>query len=166
MSFSKRAAPCTLGNPSAIQAKIDSAALSFHGSWGLQVRRHGNLQSSFAINYASLLRSYALSNSLIDGMCLHAHIIRHNLDSTALLGNLLVQMYGQCGALDEASAVFASLLDRDQFAWNFLIRSYATNGPAAESLLLFQQMLLEGVLPDRFILGVVWKSMLLLGRLL
>lgn len=85
-------------------------------------------------------------------MLLHARIIRHKLDVNAFLGNLLVQLYGHCGALNEASAVFALLPHRDHFAWNFLIRSYAASCPLAEPLLLYQRMLLEGILPDRFIL--------------
>eukprot|EP00250_Pteridium_aquilinum_P035835 c9987_g1_i1 orf=1-528(-) len=115
-----------------------TSRLILHGCCHQYLRQAFHTEFPSAVNspqYASLLRACTSSKCLIDGMRLHAQIIRHKLDVNALLGNLLIQMYGHCGALDEASAVFALLPHRDHFAWNFLIRSYAASGPPAEALL-------------------------------
>lgn len=125
---------------------------SLQSKKGFQARRDCPSFGFDLSQYASLLRSCGTAKGLKDGMCVHARIIQNGFNQNAFLGNLLVQMYGNCGALDEASAVFASLPYRDHFGWNFLIRSYAANWLATESLQLYERMLLEGVLPDRFIL--------------
>ncbi|KAH7423548.1 hypothetical protein KP509_12G060700 [Ceratopteris richardii] len=111
-----------------------------------------SIMKSTEHTYASALRFYASSKNLINGMCLHAHMIRHELDYSSLLGNLLIQMYGECGAVLEASAVFNFLHEKDHFAWNFLIRSHAVSSSPAKSFHLFHRMLLEAILPDRYIL--------------
>ena len=56
----------------------------------------------------------------------HPHSsVKHGIDQDALLGNLLLQMYGSCGALEDACWVFNSMQKRDQFSWNFMIRVHA-----------------------------------------
>lgn len=81
----------------------------------------------------------------------HDCIIGSGLEQKKLLGNLLLQVYGNCGALEDTHAFFAKMQERDLFSWNCVIKAYARNGRGKEALELFEQMYLEELTADRFI---------------
>lgn len=101
--------------------------------------------------YAQLLRSSSVSKSLVEGKRAHQHIITLALEHNDLLRNLLIQLYGTCGALEDARALFAQMQPRDNFAWNFMIAAYTQHGQGDKGLELFEQMKLEAVIPDKHI---------------
>ncbi|KAH7421802.1 hypothetical protein KP509_13G076400 [Ceratopteris richardii] len=86
------------------------------------------------------------------GMAVHHQLIRSNHDADSFLCNLLVQMYGKCGALDEANCVLARIPQRDVFTWTFIISAYSRASKGCDSQQLFSQMLHEAVLPSSFTL--------------
>eukprot|EP00249_Psilotum_nudum_P028874 c38853_g1_i1 orf=1-384(-) len=49
--------------------------------------------------YASLLRRCGNEKALIEGKCLHALIVHYGNEQDPFFGNLLLEMYGKCGAL-------------------------------------------------------------------
>lgn len=100
-------------------------------------------------NYASQLRCCSHTKALSEGMGLHDSIIRCGCDTDRFLGNLLVQMYGSCGSLDDARAVFCRILDRNLYSWTILIEAFTENGHDEEALKLHKQMQVEGVQPDK-----------------
>ncbi|KAH7352768.1 hypothetical protein KP509_19G062800 [Ceratopteris richardii] len=66
-----------------------------------------------------------MRRALSMGMAVHHQLIRSNHDADSFLCNLLVQMYGKCGALDEANCVLARIPQRDVFTWTFIISAYS-----------------------------------------
>eukprot|EP00249_Psilotum_nudum_P000281 c11205_g1_i1 orf=2-520(-) len=78
--------------------------------------------------YAALLRRCGHAKELSAGKCVHSHIIKSGYDRDRLLGNLLVQMYGNCGRLEDARSVFCRIRQRNVFSWNILLAAYAQNG--------------------------------------
>lgn len=81
---------------------------------------------SFA-TLASLLRLYGKAKALADARLVHAHISRCGYDRDTFLGNCLVQMYGECGNLDDARAVSDKLPNPNLYSWNILMKAYAQN---------------------------------------
>ncbi|EFJ36756.1 hypothetical protein SELMODRAFT_61782, partial [Selaginella moellendorffii] len=79
----------------------------------------------------------------------HRELQRLGIDQDTYLGNLLVQMYGKCGYVEEAMAVFQRIKDRNVFSWTILMDACTENGLSELTLELFRRMLLEGIRPDR-----------------
>lgn len=104
---------------------------------------------------ASVLRCCGNAKALSDGKEVHHHIVRNVVEPTTYLGNFLVQMYGNCGALEDAHACFTRMCKRDQFSWMFLITANARNGHGQNALVLFDQMQSEDVVPDKFIFASI-----------
>eukprot|EP00250_Pteridium_aquilinum_P003780 c14069_g2_i1 orf=3-1508(-) len=103
--------------------------------------------------FASVLRCCRDTKSLSHGKCIHSIIIACGFEHHTFFQNLLIQMYGSCGALSDASALLLSMPLRNMFSWIFIIRAYAEHGYVSKSLDFFEQMKLEGmaVLPCKFL---------------
>ncbi|XP_024520666.1 pentatricopeptide repeat-containing protein At2g13600 [Selaginella moellendorffii] len=96
-------------------------------------------------DYAPLLRQCSKQRSLHSGRRLHAQILRHRLDRHTLLCNLLVQMYGRCGCLDEARSIFDKTPERNLFSWSIMIAAYAQNGHPTFALAVYREMLQRSI---------------------
>lgn len=110
---------------------------------------HRMEQSGFQMDSstcASLLRS---CKALSDGKLVHEHITRNGQVRNVFLGALLVQMYGKCGALEDAWFCFAEVHERDVLMWNLMIGASVKHGQGNETLQLFKRMQWEGVIPDK-----------------
>ncbi|XP_024526985.1 pentatricopeptide repeat-containing protein At3g03580 [Selaginella moellendorffii] len=95
--------------------------------------------------YLPLLRACDKLSSLRK---IHQQMIQKKVLVDKLLKNVLIDMYGKCGGLDESRAVFQSIQDRDGpnvFSWTVLISAYARNGHNNVALDLFHRMELAGV---------------------
>eukprot|EP00249_Psilotum_nudum_P005992 c19378_g1_i1 orf=48-1511(+) len=117
------------------------------------------------LKYASLLRWCGNAKSLADGKWVHARIIGSGRDGEAFLGNLLVQMYGKCGSVEDARAVFDRISERNLFSWNLMISVYAQNRHGKQALRLFGQMQAEGFSPDKFTVTSLLSACAKLGAL-
>eukprot|EP00249_Psilotum_nudum_P007102 c20305_g1_i1 orf=87-857(+) len=90
--------------------------------------------------YASLLRRCGMVKSLAGGRLVHAHIISSGYQRNRFLGNLLVQMYGNCGSLEDAEAVFDKIQRPNVFSWNIMIAAYAQNGSPEDARRIFDKI--------------------------
>lgn len=54
--------------------------------------------------------------------------------------NSLVTMYAKCGKLEQSSAVFHMMDERDVVSWNAIVAGHAQNGHLYEALCLFDEM--------------------------
>eukprot|EP00249_Psilotum_nudum_P025753 c30614_g1_i1 orf=3-737(-) len=102
-------------------------------------------------SYASLLRWCGKARSLFEGKCIHAHMIKSGYERDRFLGNLLVEMYGKCGAVEDARGVFEKLDRRNVFSWTVMIGVYVHHGYGKEALLLFRQIREGDVILDKAI---------------
>ncbi|KAI5065835.1 hypothetical protein GOP47_0018459 [Adiantum capillus-veneris] len=109
-------------------------------------------QNDVLCNYALLLRLHGDTRTLSMGMVTHDHLIRSELEVDVFLGNLLVQMYGKCGALEEAHSVLTQMHEHDVFVWTFIISAYAHAGQASDAVQFLNQMQHEAVVPSSFTL--------------
>eukprot|EP00250_Pteridium_aquilinum_P018563 c24123_g15_i1 orf=210-1982(+) len=101
--------------------------------------------------YASLLRHHGQHKALSEGQLLHARIAFNDVHhgDHSFLENLLIQMYGKCGAMADAYSTFSHMQCTDHFSWNLLLGACVQNGKLAEAVHVFHQMQIEGFLPNK-----------------
>lgn len=100
--------------------------------------------------YASLLRAAGNSRAFAHGRRVHDHIVQNIHICDRFVGNLLIQMYGKCRALEDALSVFDHMDSaRNVFSWTIMIGAYAQHGHNLKALHLYERMQEEGVKPDK-----------------
>ncbi|KAL4358247.1 pentatricopeptide repeat-containing protein At5g08305 isoform X1 [Arachis duranensis] len=102
------------------------------------------------VTMVSVLCACAHLGALEKGRIMHNYVVDNGLPMTLVLRTSLVDMYAKCGAIDEAFLVFhgVSKNKTDVLIWNAMIGGLATHGFVQESLKLFKDMQVVGVLPD------------------
>lgn len=104
---------------------------------------------------SSLLRTCRQS---FHGRLLHFRLLSDGLELKIPFPNLLVLMYTNCSAFDDAHACIALLPQALQnvFTWNILFKAVALQGLCHETFRLYNDMVAHGVLPNK----VTFRSML------
>ncbi|XWS62698.1 hypothetical protein CRYUN_Cryun06bG0033500 [Craigia yunnanensis] len=106
---------------------------------------------------SAILRACAGLSAIELGRQVHGYLIRkvYNLGDDVFLQSSLIEMYGKCGLVVEALQVFclAGLRlggekRRDVVLWTSMLGVYGRNGHFEEVVLLFKEMLKEGIKPD------------------
>ncbi|KAH7434752.1 hypothetical protein KP509_06G033000 [Ceratopteris richardii] len=90
---------------------------------------------------ATLLQS---ETNIEQGRALHDHIIKIGLDHNQFFENMTLNMYGRCGALEDAHFMFLSS-SKDTAAWNAMISVYTQYGFEKDALQLFNEMLHQSI---------------------
>jgi pentatricopeptide repeat protein len=82
---------------------------------------------------------------------LHSQMLNSGIQLDVQVQNALVSMYGKCGCLEDARAVFEAIPNnqRDIVAWNAMMTAYEQSGNGKEVLKLFQQLQQEGMIPNQ-----------------
>ena len=77
-----------------------------------------------------------------DGYIIHEHVVRDEIEKDVMVGTLLIDMYGKCGALEEAPSTFEDMCEMIVVSWNALSGAYSSNkqGGKEEALHLFVQL--------------------------
>ncbi|XP_002971845.2 uncharacterized protein LOC9640691 [Selaginella moellendorffii] len=104
--------------------------------------------------YAALLRRCGSQGSLAEGIRVHEHIARSKLVRVRFLENTLMEMYGRCGGVQEATAVFERMEDWNVYSWTIIIAANTQNGHPLEALQLFYRMNQEGTAPNNHTLSI------------
>lgn len=79
---------------------------------------------------------------------LHSHVSMKSLDSNTFVANTLIALYGRCGSIADAQVVFDRLFERSIVSWNAILAACAQQGLATNALQLYEEMLLEGIVPN------------------
>lgn len=66
--------------------------------------------------------------------------------------------YIQSGHLDDASKIFSMMKGKDKICWTTMIVGFAQKGKEEEALMLFREMLLQGIKPDGFTISSLVSS--------
>lgn len=91
------------------------------------------------------------------GGSLHGLIVKTNSCDT-FLGNVLIDMYGKCGNIENSVKVFEEIKDRNIITWTALISALGLNGYARDAVKIFHNMELTGLRPDALALRAVLSS--------
>ncbi|KAG6472580.1 pentatricopeptide repeat-containing protein At3g26630, chloroplastic-like [Zingiber officinale] len=97
-----------------------------------------------------LLSRRATATTLAQAKQSHARILRSGLSHDPSVLPSLLRIYSSHRSFDLAARLLASFPNPPTIAWNLLIRALAGGGAPLDALLLFDQMLARGVLPDKF----------------
>ncbi|KAF8403323.1 hypothetical protein HHK36_011425 [Tetracentron sinense] len=83
------------------------------------------------------------------GRAIHDLVHKFGLHLDPFVAAALLDMYAKCGVLEDAQLLFYEMPKRDLVTWTVMIGAYAECGNANESLVLFDWMREEGVVPDK-----------------
>ncbi|XP_065877866.1 pentatricopeptide repeat-containing protein At3g24000, mitochondrial-like [Euphorbia lathyris] len=111
-----------------------------------QMLREGIKPNEFTL--ASGLSGCSRMATLGNGQQLHCLTVKSGHHSDVFVASALVDMYGKCGCLEDAEALFNGLVLRDTVSWNIIISAYSQHGQGKKALEAFKMMLNEGIVPD------------------
>mgnify|MGYP000730544830 CR=1 FL=1 len=97
----------------------------------------------------AFLGSCGMSSSLVRSKALHSCLMYCGYESDIVLGTSLINTYNKCGSLSDAANVFRSLSHGDTILWNTMITIYTQHGHETEALLLYQEMMKQGLEPSQ-----------------
>ncbi|KAJ9185806.1 hypothetical protein P3X46_005397 [Hevea brasiliensis] len=101
-----------------------------------------------AITMLSLIIACAFVGAVQLGKRLHAYIFRNGPRMSLVLTTALVDMYGKCGDLRSARALFDSMENKDIMTWTAMISAYAQAHCIDHAFDLFVQMRDGKVMPN------------------
>ncbi|KAK8447442.1 hypothetical protein SEVIR_8G076201v4 [Setaria viridis] len=79
------------------------------------------------------------------GEMVHGFVIKFGFDANVQLVNALIAMYGKCGSIAMAEALFEGMTVRSLVSWNTMVAMYEQHGDAVEAIKFFCRMLTEKV---------------------
>ncbi|EFJ12778.1 hypothetical protein SELMODRAFT_16715, partial [Selaginella moellendorffii] len=97
----------------------------------------------------TILLSCLEPGALSTGKWMHERIVKRGLGDSVFLGNLLIKLYGKCGAVEDAREIFFQMPCRDVVSWTGMIALHSNEGCFKESLDLYKGMLCDGMKPVR-----------------
>ncbi|XP_024535241.1 pentatricopeptide repeat-containing protein At2g21090 [Selaginella moellendorffii] len=103
--------------------------------------------------------------SLAEGRRIHSRIDETTLESDREIQNALVNMYGRCGDLETARALFDRMRDKNVISWTSVIAAYAHHGHSRAALELFYEMACEGQAPNEITLATLLYACNYTGRI-
>ncbi|XP_043721819.1 pentatricopeptide repeat-containing protein At2g22070-like [Telopea speciosissima] len=112
-----------------------------------------------AFTFVGLLSACADLALIERGKQLHGCITRNGDRSNlfnVFIFNALIDMYAKCGDMKSAKRLFEKIPEKDIISWNSMITGFAQNGYGEESLMVFNKMTEESVIPNHVtFLGVL-----------
>lgn len=115
--------------------------------------------------WVHLLQSCSQTRALHSGKQVHARMIKSECNFATFIWNNLVNMYAECGVLEDACQVFDKMTDRNLVSWNGIIAACVRNGQYEEALEFYGKMQQIAVEPNEFTLGSVLKACASIGDL-
>ncbi|KAJ7519088.1 hypothetical protein O6H91_20G022200 [Diphasiastrum complanatum] len=110
------------------------------------------------ITYVSILKACSSIAAIHEGRLIHSHILKVGVNLNGHVGNSLMDMYVNCGDLEEARLVFDIILEKNIVSWNTMIAGYSKHGFGRHALDLFTKMQQQGPKPDEVTFLSVLKA--------
>ncbi|MCO5591542.1 hypothetical protein L7F22_045528 [Adiantum nelumboides] len=115
----------------------------------------------FLPNRASFLTLLEICGNFLgvqEGKKAHSCLLFQSFFCEVAVGNALITMYNRCGRIGDFRRLFDSLVDLDVVSWTCMITSLVQHNSSIEGLQCFQQMLLEGVLPNQVTFVAIFSA--------
>ncbi len=104
------------------------------------------------ITYTCLLNACSELAMIQTGKYFHSELLKSDLEIDPILNTVLLTFYGNCGCIDDASAIFTDMQFKktplNLITWCAIIAANARNGRAKVALQLFEEMQRSNVLPN------------------
>ncbi|XP_057964706.1 pentatricopeptide repeat-containing protein At5g66520-like [Malania oleifera] len=108
------------------------------------------------VTMVNALSTCSKCGALEMGVWIHDFIRRSGWELDVILGTSLVNMYGNCGRIEEGMDVFKNMKEKNVFTWNALIKGLALAKSGNEAVRWFSRMEHEGIEADEVtFLGVL-----------
>ncbi|CAL9106557.1 unnamed protein product, partial [Musa textilis] len=139
------------------------ARMSSHGArWLLAWPSVGEPGSRFTFFVTCLTSRFCQTQSLLPvpslraqtlglcsrGKCVHAYMVRNNVELDVVSNTALLDMYAKCGSMEVAYKVFADMLERNVCSWSAMIGGLGMHGMCSRALELFEHMKSENLAPN------------------
>eukprot|EP00257_Ricinus_communis_P022489 XP_015582231.2 pentatricopeptide repeat-containing protein At1g53600, mitochondrial [Ricinus communis] len=109
-----------------------------------------------SLTFSSMLTASASLATLNQGLQIHAHVEKMDVQFDLSIRNSLVSMYSKCGNIAEAYQVFTSINAPNIISFNSMITGFSQNGHGEEALDLFSKMRKENQEPNEItFLGIL-----------
>ncbi|KAI5085060.1 hypothetical protein GOP47_0001229 [Adiantum capillus-veneris] len=92
------------------------------------------------VTYLSILKATGNLAAIHFGKSLHARISSVHGSTSKLMATAVIDMYGDCGSMEDADKVFNAMLVKDQVSWNAFIRGYARQGNSKAVFFLTERL--------------------------
>ncbi|KAK6272934.1 hypothetical protein POUND7_010017 [Theobroma cacao] len=136
---------------------------------GFEVFKHMHQQGLMPdrFTFVGLLGSCADLDALHRGMVLHCQTVKHGLDSTAFIGNVIMTLYSKFTSIQEVEKVFEFIEEKDGISWNTFIAACFHCEHHEKSLRAFREMFNEyHTRPDDFTFASVLSACAALASIL
>ncbi|EFJ07092.1 hypothetical protein SELMODRAFT_134253, partial [Selaginella moellendorffii] len=98
------------------------------------------------------VRSCGINHDLAEGKRVHARILKGSHSKNRYLTNLLIEMYGKCGSLEDTQLLFRNMPEWDIISWTSMMAANATQGNVDDARGLFDRILQRNT--------VAWNTMI------
>ncbi|XVF77368.1 hypothetical protein PTKIN_Ptkin14bG0037500 [Pterospermum kingtungense] len=112
----------------------------------IHMQRQGVKPNEFTL--ATCLHSCSKMVMLENGQLLHSMAIKTGHFADMFVSSAIVDMYANCGCLEEAEDAFQGLESGDTVLWNTMLFGYLRHGKGSKVLETFRTMLDKGLEPD------------------
>lgn len=103
----------------------------------------------------SVIRACTQFGGVDQGTQVHSFVVKTGFDQEVFVGTSLIDFYAKSGDIEEARLIFDGLEVKSAVTWTIVIAGYAKSGRSEVSLELFNQMRVNDILPDKYVLSAV-----------
>ncbi|KAH7307264.1 hypothetical protein KP509_22G051900 [Ceratopteris richardii] len=100
------------------------------------------------VTYISVLKACGIIHCTHMVSNIHAEVKRRGLLHDLVLATSIISAYVKCGFLSIASEIFNIFSPHNVVMWNAFMMGYVDHGYAQEALKCFEQMKVDGIMPD------------------
>ncbi|KAH7862704.1 hypothetical protein Vadar_008395 [Vaccinium darrowii] len=112
----------------------------FRKALGLFLQLDRSDISSDSFSFTAALSACGQLNLLQLGKSVHSKVVRVGVESSVVVANCLIDMYGKCGSVIDSITVFNEMTDRDTISWNSVIAASARNRKLQQAVRFLHQM--------------------------
>ncbi|XP_027347598.1 pentatricopeptide repeat-containing protein At3g14730 [Abrus precatorius] len=105
-----------------------------------------------------VLSIFSVSGDFDNGRAVHGFATKLGYDSSVVVSNALIDMYGKCKCVTDALNLFEAMNEKDIFSWNSIISAPERCGDHYGTLRLFDRMLGNRVQPDLVTVTTVLRA--------
>lgn len=111
-----------------------------------RMEREGVIPCRYTVT--GVLSIFSMTGDFDSGRAVHGFVTKRGYESSVVVSNALIDMYGKCKCVGDALSVFEVMVERDIFSWNSIISVHEHCGDHYGTLRLFDRMQVKGVRPD------------------
>ncbi|XP_059647433.1 pentatricopeptide repeat-containing protein At4g35130, chloroplastic [Cornus florida] len=146
-----------------------SGYVSVSDGWGALMcfrEMHSFGMQSDRFSMISSLGASSLECCLLNGKEIHCQVIRSGFELDLMVQTSLIDMYGKCGAVDNAERLFNIISQKTIVVWNAMLGGYALNARPLESFACMKTMQeVDQLIPDTITLINLLPSCAQIGAL-